>query len=472
MEFLKNYIILSNIIFLLVIIFVEKKRPVYALFWISLLVFTSYLGFFSFLFLGLSLKKSRRINKFYGNSALNLYKDHKVETKGDLQRWKKLVDYLEVSGAGKLSTYEEMEVFTTGNHFFSNLINDILKAKQTIHMEYFVFKDDELGRKLFDAMIKKAESGVSIKLLLDGVNSITYKKIKEFEKSGIEVEVFFPSLFHFLKIANLRANYRDHKKLTIIDGRIGYIGGFNIGNEYLGRGRLGKWRDTALRIQGEVIHEIEREFFMSWNFAKKGSKDNMVIPKPLEVNKYKKTTINSTQLVSSGPHFQLRTARDNFLRMIMEAKKTIYIQTPYFIPDDTIMDALKVASISGVNIKIMIPDKPDHFFVYWVNHSFAWELFEYGIGFYRYKEGFIHSKVVIVDDEIATVGTVNFDYRSFYQNFEININLYGGEKIKELRNNFIQDLRVSEKLTNIEYLKRGNLNKFKESLFRLLAPML
>ncbi|MGL4687314.1 MAG: cardiolipin synthase, partial [Fusobacteriaceae bacterium] len=297
-------------------------------------------------------------------------------------------------------------------------------------------------------------------------------KIKEFKKSGIEVEVFFPSFFHFLKIANLRANYRDHKKITIIDGRIGYIGGFNIANEYLGRGKLGKWRDTALRIQGEVIHEIEREFFMSWNFAKKGTKDNMDIPKPLAVNKYKKTLVNSAQLVSSGPHFQLRTARDNFLRMIMEAKKTIYIQTPYFIPDDTIIDALKVASISGVNIKIIIPDKPDHFFVYWVNHSFAWELFEYDISFYRYKEGFIHSKVLIVDDEVATVGTVNFDYRSFYQNFEININLYGGNKIKELRNNFIQDLRVSEKLTNFEYSKRGNLSKFKESLFRLLAPML
>ncbi|MGL4687326.1 MAG: phospholipase D-like domain-containing protein, partial [Fusobacteriaceae bacterium] len=221
MEFLKNYIILSNIIFLLVIIFVEKKRPVYALFWISLLVFTSYFGFFSFLFFGLSLKKSRRISKFYGNSALNLYENNQKKTSLELKNWKKLVDYLEVSGAGKLSTYEEMEVFTTGNHFFSNLINDILKAKQTIHMEYFVFKDDELGRKLFDTMIKKAKSGVSIKLLLDGINSITYKKIKEFKKSGIEVEVFFPSFFHFLKIANLRANYRDHKKITIIDGRIG-----------------------------------------------------------------------------------------------------------------------------------------------------------------------------------------------------------------------------------------------------------
>lgn len=470
LKFLSDYIFIVNTIFVLIIIFLEKKRPVYTIFWIFFLILTPYTGFIIYLFFGLSFHKSRIIKKFYGKTLLNF--NSRIGKKNgslkSLKRWQHLIEYLEVSQAGLLSSYQEVTLFTSGNDFFSSLIRDISNAKNYIHMEYFIFKNDQLGNELFSSIMKKAEEGVKIKLILDGTNTLTLKKLKEFKSLGIEVELFFPSLLHWLKIANIRANYRDHRKISIVDGDVAYIGGFNIGNEYIGKGNLGKWRDTAVRITGNSVNELEKEFSFSWNFIQKNSKEKFIYP--IFKNEISPAQ-NYAQLVSSGPNFQLHTARDNFLKLILEAKKYIYIETPYFVPDEPLMEALKIASLSGVKIKVIIPDKPDHPFVYWINQSFARELVNYGLKFYRYSEGFIHSKLIIVDDEIVSLGTINFDYRSFFNNFEININFYGGEIVKKNLLAFKADLMNSQPLIFTQEDNNSFITKFKESIFRLLSPL-
>lgn len=470
LKFFNDYFFIVNIFFVLIIIFSEKKRPVYTIFWVILLLLAPYTGFIFYLFFGLSFRKSRIIKKFYGKSFLNFNSgpDKKNSPLRSLKRWHHLIQYLEVSQAGVLTSYEDVTLFTSGNDFFTNLIRDISKAESTIHMEYFIFKDDKMGNALFSTILKKAGEGIKIRLILDGTNSLTLKKLKEFKNSGIEVELFSPSFFHWLKIANIRANYRDHRKISIIDGKIGYIGGFNISSEYIGKGNLGKWRDTAVRITGSTVNEIEREFSLSWNFIQKDSKENFFYPAFKNEGSQGE---NYAQLVSSGPHFQLHTARDNFLKLVLEAKNYIFLQTPYFVPDESLVEALKIASLSGVKIKIIIPDKPDHPFVYWINQSFARDLSKYGIKFYRYSEGFIHSKLLLVDGEVVSLGTINFDYRSFFNNFEININFYGGDIIRENLLAFKEDLLNSQPLIFSQEDNNSILTKFKESIFRLLSPL-
>ncbi|MGL4402590.1 MAG: cardiolipin synthase [Fusobacteriaceae bacterium] len=469
-KFLNDYFFIVNIFFVLIIIFSEKKRPVYAIFWVILLILAPYTGFVFYLFFGLSFRQSRIIKKFYGKSFLSFNNgpDKKNSPLKSLKRWHHLIQYLEVAQAGVLTTYEDVTLFTSGTDFFSNLIQDISKAENSIHMEYFIFKDDKLGNTLFSSIIKKAKEGIKIKLILDGTNGLTLKKLKDFKNSGVEVELFSPSFFHWLKIVNIRANYRDHRKISIIDGQIGYIGGFNIGNEYIGKGNLGKWRDTAVRITGSTVNELEKEFSLSWNFIQKDSKENFIYPNFKVKNPHNQ---NYAQLVSSGPNFQLHTARDNFLKLVLEAKNYIFLETPYFVPDETLVEALKIAALSGVKVKIIIPDKPDHPFVYWINQSFARELSKYGIKFYRYSEGFIHSKSLLVDGEVVSLGTINFDYRSFYNNFEININFYGGDIIRENLLAFKEDLLNSQPLIFTQKNNNSILSKFKESIFRLLSPL-
>ncbi|MGL4392371.1 MAG: cardiolipin synthase [Fusobacteriaceae bacterium] len=473
---IRNYVIIFNIILLLSIVFLERRRPIYVLFWITLLIAIPFVGLFFFLFFGFSWKKIRTVNKFGYKVLLRNFISQNYFRNNPTSKYKELVQYLELASAGNLTTYEDVEILSSGSAFFSSLFEDIKKAKKTIHMEYFIFRNDDMGKYFFDLMLQKKQEGVSVKIILDGATQTSFFKMRKLKKAGIEVQLFLPSVFTFTNLINLKINYRDHRKISVIDGKVAYIGGFNIGNEYIGMGKLGFWRDTALRFEGCVVCNLEKEFADSWNFSKGSFRKKDFMPEiackeqPLITEKDGKEKI--AQIVSGGPIFEFRTIRDNLLKMILIAKRTIYIATPYFMPDETIMEAMKIAALSGVKIKVIIPDKADHLFVYWINQSFVWELIDLNIDFYRYKNGFIHSKVIIVDDDIASIGTANFDYRSFYQNFEININLYGGEGVRELRNDFIEDIKESTKISRHDYGKRNIFVKFNESVFRLFSPLL
>ena len=269
---LGDYIFVANIFLASVVLFFERKRPVYTLFWITILLLTSYFGFIAYLFFGMKFYKKRNTEKFYTRNFLRqIYKEnhYKVQL---VEKRTKLVSYIVKSVGNKVTYLNNVYFFKEGNSFFQRMIEDIRNAKETINMEYYIFSDDEFGSGIYDELILKAQEGVKIKIIIDGIGTkiLKRKRIKQLEKAGIKVKTFFPSHFPFFRFGNLRANYRDHRKMCIIDSLILYTGGFNIGNEYIGKGKLGNWRDTGARINGEIAVDADREFYISWNFVHKG----------------------------------------------------------------------------------------------------------------------------------------------------------------------------------------------------------
>ena len=292
-------------------------------------------------------------------------------------------------------------------------------------------------------------------------------KFKHFESLGGEVEAFFASK---LPIINFRMNNRNHRKIIVIDGQIGYIGGFNVGDDYLGLGKLGYWRDTHLRVQGDVVNALQIRFILDWNSQAHRPQfeyDDKYFPKKKVQDGH-----SAIQIGSSGPAYELHQIEFGYTKMIMSAKKSIYIQTPYFIPDRSYINALKMAANTGVDVNIMIPCKPDHPFVYWSTFSNVAELLEYGVKVYTYQNGFIHSKMLMIDDEVSSVGSSNMDYRSFVLNFEVNAFVYDEQLAKKLKEAYKEDIKKSKQLTLEKYKKRPLSIKFKEDIAKLLSPIL
>lgn len=281
------------------------------------------------------------------------------------------------------------------------------------------------------------------------------------------MEAFFPSK---LKFINLRLNFRNHRKLVIIDGKVGYVGGFNVGDEYLGLNpKFGFWRDTHLRIEGSAVKAIQTRFILDWNQA---SKHHDITYQPHYFPIVETQGNIDLQIVTSGPDSEWEQIKNGYIKLISSAKKSILIQTPYFIPDASLLDALRIASLSGVDVKIMIPNKPDHLFVYWATTFNAGQLLRAGAKVYIYDNGFIHAKMIVVDEEVSSVGTANIDVRSFKLNFEVNAFIYDEGMAETLTRIFYKDVEVCRQLTIEEFEKRSKWIRFKESIARLVSPIL
>jgi cardiolipin synthase len=329
-----------------------------------------------------------------------------------------------------------------------------------------------------DILVEKAREGVEVKLIYDGMGclKVPSKFYGRLNEAGGEVINFFPPFFSKF---GLRANYRTHRKIALIDGKYGYLGGINIGDEYIGKNeKIGNWRDTHLRIKGSAILSLEKEFLINLDFMREQNsfwkwKKN---PPPIIIDKYlhfeKVKGSSDMQIVSSGPDYEEPYIKNGIFKMITDAKKSIYIQTPYFIPDESILEALKVAVMGGIDVNIMIPNKPDHYFVYWATLSYVGDLIELGAKCYTYDKGFLHSKVVVVDDKICTVGSTNMDIRSFLLNFEINAFIYDSKVALKLKESFLEDIEYSTLITWKKYSNRNITTKFKESVSRLLSPIM
>ena len=476
---LSDYIFVANIILASIVLFLERKKPVSTLFWIVILLLTSYFGFIAYLFFGMQFYKKRNTEKFYSRNFLReVYKKnhYKVQL---VEKRERLVKYIGNATGNRITYLNNTYFFKMGKPFFKAMIEEIEKAKETIHMEYYIFNDDEFGGKIYDLLIKKAKEGVKVRIIVDGIGTkkLSRKRKKELKKAGIELGIFFPSYFPVFKFVNLRANYRDHRKLCIIDGLVLFTGGFNIGKEYIGEGKFGNWRDTGARIAGEIAVDADREFMISWNFVHKQNKihdaDQKLKNKVEYIDAIKdKYHINAMQVVGNGPNYETRVVRDTFAKLIANAKSSVYIETPYFVPDDTLLDALKMAVLSGVEVKIIVPHVGDHPFIYWANQGFIVELLEVGAEVYRYMDGFFHSKFIIVDNEVASFGSSNFDYRSLYQNFEINFNVYDLELVGYLKQIFFEDITKCHALSYEIMKDRKTSEKIKESLTRLLSPVI
>ena len=269
----------------------------------------------------------------------------------------------------------------------------------------------------------------------------------------------------------LRVNYRNHRKIVVIDGRVGFVGGFNVGREYLGRDKkFGYWRDTHLCIEGAAVTSLAVRFVLDWNYA---AKENLFLEDSLfEIPQYTRNGRDPVQIISSGPDSKTKMIHDNYLRLIHRAQDHVYIQTPYFIPDDSILDALKIAAKSGVDVRIMIPCKPDHPFVYWATYSYIGEMVAAGAKCYVYNNGFLHAKTLSIDGMVACVGTANMDFRSFGLNFEVNAVIYSERTVQRLERAFENDMTLCTQVTRKVYDERGLVIKAKEQFSRLLSPLL
>lgn len=472
-------IMLLNILFALVIIFLERKKPSSTWAWLLVLFFIPFFGFVLYLLLGRQLRKKHLFRwdgqKDIGIDKLISYQIEAIQTDELEFRTEHMKEYNHLiymnltTNHAVLTQDNDVQVFSDGSDKFEALIHDILAAKNHIHIQYYIFKLDNLGQRILNALKRKAKQGVKVRILYDEMGSRRVKKhhFKDLLELGAEVEVFFPSI---LPLINPRLNFRNHRKIVVIDGRIGYTGGFNVGDEYLGLSdRFGYWRDTHLRIEGSAVHPLQTRFLLDWNQASTHHQIEYsdryfpIIPQKGNV---------ALQIVSSGPDTEWEVIKNNYLHLISNAQKFVYIQSPYFIPDDSFMDAIRIAALSGVDVRIMIPNKPDHLFVYWATYSYVGQLVQAGAKVYHYEKGFIHAKMIVVDDEVASVGTANIDVRSFSLNFEVNALIYNRLLAHQLAEIFEADILDCSELTTEIYANRSNIVKFKESLSRLLSPIL
>ncbi|OAS84728.1 MULTISPECIES: cardiolipin synthase [Metabacillus] len=476
---LLGIIILLNIVFAVVVIFRERRDASSSWAWLLVLFFIPLLGFLLYLLFGQNLSRYHMFQwedrKKLGietllSKQLEQIRNDTFEFRSETERDNKQLIYMHLINNDAVLTKENhVDVFIDGNKKFDKLLEDIENAKDHIHLQYYILKNDQLGNRLIKALTKKAQQGIKVRVLYDDLGSRGLRSsfFAELRAAEGEVEEFFPSKLRWI---NLRLNYRNHRKLVIIDGQIGYVGGFNVGDEYLGLDpKFGYWRDTHLRIQGPAVYAIQTRFILDWNQATHKRNISYLqehFPKPVRKGD------SSLQIVTSGPDSEWEQIKNGYIKMISTARKTIRIQTPYFIPDASVLDALKIACLSGVDVNIMIPNKPDHPFVYWATMSYIGEMLSSGARVYIYENGFIHAKTIIVDHEISSVGTANIDVRSFKLNFEVNAFIYDTEIARKLDDFFQNDIALSRELSLEAYHQRPRLIRFKESISRLLSPIL
>jgi len=459
------------------VIFMERKNASSTWAWIMVLFFIPILGFLLYLFIGRRLK-DKRMFTLDTKSRLGIERSVKEQLEiiqNDQLPFKQkvLAPYKELftlhlkNNDAIYSQNNKVDLFTDGREKFESLIADLEKAEHHIHLLYYIIRHDQLGTRIADVLIKKAREGVEVRFLYDdmGSRSLSKRYIRRLEEANVQVGSFFPSRFARI---NLRINFRNHRKLAIIDGTVGYIGGFNIGDEYLGKSeKFGYWRDTHLRVKGDAVKMMQTRFILDWNQATDYKLD--YDERYFIGGDYGDVGM---QIVSSGPDHIWEQIKYGYIKMILGAKEYVYIQTPYFIPDESLMDALRIAALSGVKIKVMIPNKPDHLFVYWATLSYVGELLNEGAEIYLYQNGFLHAKTIVVDGKLSSVGTANIDVRSFRLNFEVNAFMYDVHFAQKLVEEFDKDILLSTQMTKQLYKRRSMVIRFKESISRLLSPIL
>ena len=488
-DWLIDNIIYVNLLLSVIIVFFQRRDPKAVWTWLLALYFIPGFGILLYLLFGQDFHKSKMFRiknledkmRYSVESQEEMLRSFNHENLEDplVRDYGDLIMYnLKTSGC-VMTVYNELEIFTDGEAKFEDLRRSLRQARHFIHIQYYIIKNDELFDSIVPILIDRVRNGVEVRILYDGMGGrfMPQKRWEQLEKAGVKVGVFFPALLGRL---NLRINYRNHRKIVVIDGNIGYVGGFNIGREYISRDpKFGYWRDTHLRITGDAVVSLQIRFALDWNYATHENLfTNMAYFEPqdradlVRAMQTGEKRLLAIQIVASGPDTLDRQIRNNYLELIHKARKNIYIQTPYFVPDDTILSALKIAARSGVDVRLMIPCKPDHPFVYWATYSYAGDLLQAGARCYVYDNGFLHAKGVMVDGRVSCYGTANMDIRSFELNFEVNATIYDEEVNRELEEIFRNDLYHCREITPEVYEKRSLLIRVKEQGSRLLSPLL
>ncbi|WP_243385707.1 cardiolipin synthase [Bacillus kexueae] len=463
-----------SIVFIGFVIFFENRHPTQTLTWLVVLGSFPLVGFLFYLFFGQNIRKKRFFKKkaiidektFAQFDKSNYSNAEKIKLMHNHQKLTfKLATTL---GNSPISFHTYTKVLTNGIETFDAIFKELEKAKHHIHLEYYIVRHDVVGQKLKDLLIRKAKEGVQVRFLYDAVGSwrLSAKYIQELRNAGVEMVPFLPVKFPVLSD---KINFRNHRKIIVVDSSVGFVGGLNIGDEYLGRNPyFGFWRDTHLLLKGEAVRSLQLIFLQDWYYMT-GHK--------LLTEDYLTTSImpeqeGGVQLIAGGPDNKWEIIKNLFFSMINSSVDSIWIASPYFIPDEDIKTALKIAALSGIDVRLLVPKKPDKKIVYYASRSYFPELLEAGVKIYEYEKGFMHSKIIIVDNELASIGTANMDMRSFHLNFEVNAFLYRTYSVQTLSDEFLRDIQSSHEIILSEFEKRPFFVKFIESTSRLLSPLL
>ena len=478
-RWMMDHLYIINIVFSLLIIFFQRRNPTTVWAWLLLLYFIPVLGFVLYLILGQNFRRERmfKMKEIEGEIKYavrrqeeSIYRKKLRLRDPELDRFKRLILYNLNEAEAVLTDNNDIRIFTDGREKFKTLLSEMDHARNYIHVQYYIIKNDELWKEIEEVLVRKARQGVEVRVLFDsmGCRGMHHSDWARLQKAGIKVAEFFPALLGKLQ---LRVNYRNHRKIVVIDGRIGFVGGFNVGREYIGKDKkFGYWRDTHVCIEGSAVTSLAVRFVLDWNYA---ARENLFLEDRLfEIPTYARNGRDPVQIISSGPDSGSQEIRNNYLRLIHMARKNIYIQTPYFIPDDDIRDALEIAAKSGIDVRIMIPCKPDHPFVYWATYSYLGEMIEAGARCYTYDNGFLHAKCMCVDGLVTCMGTANMDIRSFSLNFEVNAVIYSARTTERLMDAFENDIAKSTLVTRKRYEQRNFVIRIKEQFCRLLSPVL
>lgn len=461
------WIVLALLLFILqiaAIIFIEFRRPDKALAWLVVLFLFPPIGFVLHYFIAKEYCPSHQLNE-------NRYWDRVKEMllfrcrQGQLKNREGEADWQDDNWQapfGPVTANNETTVFSESEQAFEAMLDSIAEAVHHIHIEFYIVRDDRVGTRFERLLVQKALEGVKVRFIYDGIGSRQLGKayLKRLRDAGVETGCFFPVLATFV---NKRINYRNHRKIIVIDGNIGFFGGLNIGDEYLGnRPETGYWRDTHYRMKGDAVLWLQYTFLNDWHLVK-----GQIVTDPVYYPVQERPGNELVQIVKSGPD---ETILELIFTLIVSAKKRIYIETPYFIPDPGIMLALKTAVLRGVDVLIILPGVPDKHFVYRASLSYAKELMHAGVRFYGYKKGFIHAKVMISDD-LACSGSANMDIKSFCGQFEINAVFFDRKIVDRLVKDFYRDLDESDEMLPSEIGELSNVQKFVEVIARLLSAM-
>lgn len=475
-------IVITNTILAFYIVFHRRRSVSTTWAWLIILLVLPIIGLILYGFFGRGISQENifAINRQKHLGLRNVQETitqapKKVSPSDTSSKAKIAIKYFDKDDNTPVTKNNHVQLYNDGHEMFTDLIKDIKKAKKTINVEFYTFYNDEIGNKMLDLLTEKAKNGVRVHLLYDAWGSMGATKawFNKLRKAGGEVLPFVTSRN---MITRYRINYHLHRKIVVIDGKISWTGGFNIGDQYLGlKKKFGYWRDSQVRITGSASLLLQERFVMDWNASiRKNTQvityNDLYFP-DLDENEINNGDV-AAQMIFDGPDRYEPYMRNGMMRLMLMARKRLWIQTPYLIPDDAVFAALQTIANSGVDVRIMIPCKPDHPFIYRATQWYANELTRYGVKIYIYNNGFIHSKTTVIDDLYSTVGSMNQDYRSYDLNFEDTAVFYDKNFTKIMTDSFEEDMKHSTLLTPEMIAQQGRWLRTLQSFSRMLSPIL
>lgn len=447
----------------------ENRNPVKSLAWLLVLLFVPG-GIIIYFIFGRDFKNTRMISRHNRRRLRRKESGRKVKIDkfGFSKESEQQIDLGRRLGGAMLYPNNSAQIFTSGQKKFDSLLRDIAAAEKYINIQYYIFADDNIGRRVRQALMDKARQGVAVRVMYDSVGSTWTSRrfFRKLRQAGAQVHPFQRVI---LPLIATRINWRNHRKLCIIDGKIGYIGGMNVADRYIdpGKGRL--WRDTHLRIEGPAVRSLQYSFAVDWTFNGQPLIEDDF---PDEQFDNRNPQGLGMQLLTSGPTLQWANLAMLFIKAIGNAKRRVFLQTPYFLPTDALLKTLQTAALSGVDVRVMVPKSSDSRMLDFASASYFAECMQSGVKFYLYTPGMMHSKTLLVDDEFVSIGSTNFDFRSFECNYESNLQIYSKEFNAQMADIFLTDLKECERLDHDKWRRRPRSRRAVESVVRLLSPIL